>query len=199
MKQAAAIETAKRKRPHGRSADVQARVFAAARALFRPGLPLPTMAAIAARAGVQKTTLYRRWTKAETLVGEALRAAPAAAIPVPNTGSLRADLRALARAGARYHATAEGRTMTTLLHALADESKRAYWTQRYEALRGIFDRAVARGEIGARADWGACLDLALAPVYFYAWAKGDELPLARRYELLDILITALKAPRPNAR
>ena len=170
---------------------MQARVFAAARALFKAGRPPPTMATIAERAGVQKTTLYRRWVTVETLIGEAWRASPATGMPVPNTGSLRGDLRAVARAAARYQATPEGRTANSLLRALTIESKHAYWGQRYRVLSAIFERAAGRAEIAARADWSPCLDLLLSPFYFCSWAKGDELPLARRYEMIDILIAGL--------
>ena len=75
-----------KKRPGGRSALVRASIFRAAQELFTPGEPLPTLAQIALRAGVQKTTVYRRWPTVEALLHEALADRPRRAIPVPDTG-----------------------------------------------------------------------------------------------------------------
>ena len=74
-------------------------VFAAAIDLYDPGQPVPSMADIASRAGVQKTTLYRRWGDAEALLHEAVACQPREAIPVPDTGSLHGDLCELAMSG----------------------------------------------------------------------------------------------------
>lgn len=166
-------------------------MFAAARALFVPGKPMPTIPQIAARARVQKTTVYRRWRTVETLLFEALRAVAAAGIPVPNTGALRTDLRALVRTSNAYLASDEGRSMTALLLALPDDVKRTYWAKRYEALRVPFDRAAARGEIEPRDDWSLYIGLSAAQFYFHSWAKGELVPLARRYEVVDVVLGAL--------
>jgi AcrR family transcriptional regulator len=57
------------KRPGGRSARVQAAVFAAAADLLRePGRSRVTLARIAGRAGVTSSTVYRRWGSLENLV-----------------------------------------------------------------------------------------------------------------------------------
>jgi len=181
-----------RRRLGGRSATVQAGVFEAARALFKVGKPLPTIPQIAKRAQVQKTTLYRRWKNAETIVYEALVAVPTTNIPLPDTGSLRDDLRALAMASTAYLSSDRGRSMSELLLALPPESKQAYWKQRYEGLRGLYDRAAARGEIAPRPDWTVYIDLSAAQFYFYAWAKGEMVTLERRYEVVDVILAALK-------
>src|SRR3954447_9131665 len=55
-----------------------------------------TVEAIAARAGVSKPTIYRRWPCGKPqIVVEALRALRAEAGALPDTGSLRGDLLAL--------------------------------------------------------------------------------------------------------
>src|SRR3954447_19240453 len=55
-----------------------------------------TVDAIAARGGVSKPTLYRRWPHGKPqLVADAIRERHAERGPVPDTGSLRDDLLAL--------------------------------------------------------------------------------------------------------
>ena len=50
---------------------------------------------VALRAGVHKTTVYRRWPDRETLVADALTDTVAQGVPSPDTGSFEGDLREL--------------------------------------------------------------------------------------------------------
>ena len=43
--------------------------------------------------------------------------------------------------------------------------KRTYWQQRFERLRPIFDKAIARGEFPVDAD-SMCCSILTAPLYF---------------------------------
>lgn len=56
-----------------------------------------TVENVAQRAGVHKTTVYRRWKDRERLLIDALAEHMATDIPVPDTGAIETDLRALAR------------------------------------------------------------------------------------------------------
>lgn len=182
----------KRTRPGGRAAEVRAAIFQAAEELYTPGEPLPTLAQIALRAGVQKTTVYRRWPTVEALLYEALAERPRRGIPVPDTGSLREDLRALARASNRYLNSDEGRSLLALLLRLPDEAKQAYWAARYPELRTIYERAIARGEIAPDTNIDLYLDVFSAPSYFSLWAKGAPLPLERKYEVIELILASLR-------
>ncbi|NEA23683.1 TetR/AcrR family transcriptional regulator [Actinomadura bangladeshensis] len=62
-----------------------------------PGLAGLSIEAVAARAGVGKTTIYRRWPSKDALILDALGAAKAP-LPEPSGGSVRDDLVELARA-----------------------------------------------------------------------------------------------------
>lgn len=181
----------KKRRPGGRAAIVRAAIFDAARELYSPGEPLPTLAQIAAHAGVQKTTVYRRWPNVEALFHEAMTDRPRRGIPVPDTGSLREDLRALARASHRYLNSDEGRSMLAVLQRLPDAEKQAYWAGRYPALRTIYERAIARNEIAADTDVDLCLDVFSSISYFSLWAKGEPLALKRKYAVIELILAAL--------
>jgi AcrR family transcriptional regulator len=80
-----------------RSEKAHRAILAAAIKLVREvGYDAVAMDAIAARAGVGEATLYRRWKAKEALVCEALERIMRS-IPVPDTGTIRSDLRALMR------------------------------------------------------------------------------------------------------
>src|SRR4051794_12952320 len=88
-----------RRRPGGRSARVQEAVLAAVlHELVESGYGSLSFDRVAERAGVHRATLYRRWTGKEALVAEALLAQAARDVPMPDTGTLLGDLRALVHA-----------------------------------------------------------------------------------------------------
>src|SRR4051812_41212301 len=86
--------TAVRRRPGGRSAAVRLAVHRATIELLEQvgydGFELPE---VASRAGVNKTTVYRRWTTKSQLIGDVLQDLAAAQVAAPDTGTLRDDLR----------------------------------------------------------------------------------------------------------
>jgi AcrR family transcriptional regulator len=129
----------------------QAILDAAIALIGEVGYDRMTVEALAARAGVSKPTIYRRWPggKGEIVV-EAIRALRAEAGPDPDTGSLRGDLLALLeRVAASFDAKVAGGMinhisasdeLTALFRGEVVPEERA----RYQVL---LDRARARGEI----------------------------------------------------
>ena len=90
-----------RRRPGGRSAKVKDAVVAATVAeLEEGGYDKLSIAAVAARAGVHESSIYRRWKTREGLAMEATFASFASHIAVPDKGSLVQDLGALMSAAA---------------------------------------------------------------------------------------------------
>src|SRR4051794_32255220 len=87
---------ARRPRPGGRSERVRVAVLRAAlEQLLARGYDALSVGEVAESAGVAVTTVYRRWpTKAE-LAAAALGEFAAAANPMPDSGDLERDLRAL--------------------------------------------------------------------------------------------------------
>ena len=63
---------------------------------------------VAVRAGVHKTTVYRRWGSKERLVADALGVIAASRIEVPDSGDVDEDLRLLARSVVATLTTPEG-------------------------------------------------------------------------------------------
>ncbi|MGZ8178420.1 TetR/AcrR family transcriptional regulator [Williamsia sp. SKLECPSW1] len=82
------------RRPGGRSARVQAAVYAAVGELVSEGhRDSVTVPQVAERAGVNPTSVYRRWGSIEALLSEVAVAALTDDEPLPDTGSVVGDLR----------------------------------------------------------------------------------------------------------
>src|SRR3954470_10481146 len=89
---------ATRRRGRARSTQADRAIFAATRTLLdEAGYHGLTVEGVAAEAGVAKTTIYRRYANKALLVLDAmLQAARDAPVALPDTGSFRDDLVAIA-------------------------------------------------------------------------------------------------------
>ncbi|MFJ4668450.1 TetR/AcrR family transcriptional regulator [Kitasatospora purpeofusca] len=159
-----------RRRPGGRAARVRQAVLAAAlEVLAEEGVARFGIAAVAARAGVNETTVYRRWGTREKLVLDAMLAGSTEGIPVPDTGDIRTDLAAFARALADYLATPTGRAVARAAALSSDdpglaEAWETFWQSRLELAGAIVERAVERGELPTGTDTGLALELLCSPL-----------------------------------
>jgi AcrR family transcriptional regulator len=160
-------------RPGGRTARTAAAVLAAAiEELSARSYADISVESIAARAGVHKTTVYRRWGSKAAIIKQALTGAAGAQIQVPDTGSVDRDLLLLARAVQAVLAGPQSGPVTTALivgalsSAELAEVMRHYWEVRLEAISVIVDRAVSRGELPAGTDPAALMRTLAAPLFY---------------------------------
>lgn len=116
-----------------------------------------TLDAVAARARAGKTTIYRRWRGKAELVVDALNSLKG--VPeIPDTGSLRQDLRALAQSITSAESRFGAQMTIGMVSALArdDELRRVFGEKfiapRMAGFRAVFERAVARREMPAGHD-----------------------------------------------
>lgn len=130
-------------------------LFATVLALLREvGYEALTVDAVAARARTSKATLYRRWPGKPQLVVAALRHHKPLSLQDIDTGSLRADLVESAR---RIGAVAveDSALMAAMAHAahtsdeLAQVQRDVLMQPETDAINGMLDRAVDRGEVAA--------------------------------------------------
>jgi AcrR family transcriptional regulator len=147
-------EPATRARAAGRPLDASrdaAILRATQEILAESGYDLLTIEAVALRARAGKATVYRRWpSKAELVVDAVYALRPAT--PVPDTGSLRGDLRA---AYERIGSIDElgNQVMAGLMTARRrdpdlDRLFREYlWPKDRSEIASMFERAIERGEI----------------------------------------------------
>ncbi len=113
---------------------------------------------VAARAGLNKTSVYRRWPTKGDLVREALGASLGHAEEAVDTGDLRADLLTLARAAVAFVESPLGlAVLRTLLAEGANPEVKGLAAamiqqQGSQGPGAIFERAIARGELARSTD-----------------------------------------------
>jgi AcrR family transcriptional regulator len=153
-------------RPGGRSERVRGAVFAAVEALMAQNKgDLPSMGEIAAHAGVNPTSLYRRWGDVKYLAAEVAFERVNRDFPIPDTGTLRGDMLGWASAAAR-HMSERKTSMLLRVVAAGTQSfpERALpIEQRSKDLEVMLERARARGE--AAPDLLEVLEIVMAPIY----------------------------------
>ena len=189
---------AQRGRPRSAEAD-RAILNAAVDLLAERGLAAMSIEEVAARAGVGKATIYRRWSSKGLLALDAFVTSFQEQQPLPDTGTLRGDLIAALTAWVRaVTGTSMGAMLTGLIaEAQHDPSLRAAWRERVlEPLRSqhriMLDRAIARGEIPATVDQEAVLDL------FFGAAQHrlllDHLPLTDDFirQVVDVILNGIR-------
>ncbi len=170
-KASAPAEPGRRGRPRSEEAD-RAILAAATELLTEHGLAGMSIEEVAARAGVGKSTIYRRWPNRGALALDAFLTEFSSQLPAPDTGSLRSDLRAALRAWVRaVTKTPAGRMLAGLLaEAQRDPPLGNAWRERVmeplrSAHRVIVERAIERGEIAPGTDPDLVLDLLFGPAY----------------------------------
>jgi AcrR family transcriptional regulator len=130
---------------------------AALAVLAEVGYDRLTMDAVAARAGAAKTTIYRRWRDKAELVVDALNSLKGV-LEVPDTGSLRQDLCALAESVTSTDGLLGAQMTIGMVNAVAHDAelrrvfKEKFLAPRMAGFRKVFEQAVARGEMAGGHD-----------------------------------------------
>jgi AcrR family transcriptional regulator len=191
------------RRPGGRSARVRADVLRSTlEALAENGPNGLTVSEIARRSGVHATSIQRRWGGPQNLILDALLTYSQEQLPVPDTGSLRADMVALARLIAAYLNTPLGAALAHALAAAEDdpqlaESRAQFWQARYDAVRVIVGRAVDRHELPADTDHQLALELLVAPLHFRALLLRQPIEEDWIERTVDTLLRGLTGQGPG--
>jgi AcrR family transcriptional regulator len=178
-----------RRRLGGRSARVRdAVVSATITQLQEVGFEGLSIAAIAALAGVNETSIYRRWKSKEGLMMEAIFELFAENIVIPDRGSLQSDLVALMSATVRYLRTGVGRAAIQFVLATygdpgVTDELRKLWTDRFASVQLVFERAAQRGEWPQSADPMPMLHCLIGAVYLRTLMLRERLTTHQLREL----------------
>ncbi|HUW01645.1 MAG TPA: TetR/AcrR family transcriptional regulator [Acidimicrobiales bacterium] len=188
-------------RPGGRAERVRTSVLEAASDLLSEvGYDRLSVDEVAERAGVHKTTVYRRWpTKAE-LVAEAAQVHSDEHIPIPDTGSLLGDLQVLA-AGvvAEVGSVAGARRSRSIVAAASssgdlDVELHAFWAHRMAATAPVVERAIERGEVPAGSDPNLIIEALVGPIWLRLLLTGEPIDKAFAHRIAELV--AAGATRP---
>ncbi len=158
-------------RPRDASRDV-AIESAAIELLREVGYERLSIEAVAHRASVSKSTIYRRWKNKAELIADAVHHYAFCKMPTFDTGSLRGDLIAVISEKVRTMQSADGQLFAGLMVAtrtdsdLADLMLSSMSEGAGSVHSAIFERAIARGEISPSADIQTVLEITPAVITF---------------------------------
>lgn len=159
-------------------------IDAALTLIVERGIAGASIEAISTRSGVAKTTIYRQWPNQASLVLDAFRSV-APDPPLPDTGTLRGDLKVLVGGFAAALGTSRaGVLMAALIDAAQHDEDfarlHAQETQRrHQPVMTVLARGVDRGELPTGADLNALVDALAGPVLHRRFITG--LPLDRDF------------------
>jgi AcrR family transcriptional regulator len=189
-----------KRRPGGRSARVRAAVLAATvEELATLGYAKLSLEAVAGRAGVNKTTVYRRWGTREALILDAMLERARERVPVRDTGSLRGDLIALARAVVADMRSPVAQALIRTVAGLGAsdpaiaEMARSFWEERLRLDGAIVERAIERGEVPEGTDPGGVVEALLGPLYMRLLVTGRPLDAEVVDPVVDLVIGGIAA------
>ncbi|MFJ6608693.1 TetR/AcrR family transcriptional regulator [Streptomyces sp. NPDC091289] len=164
------------------------------------GMGALTMDAVAARAGVSKPAVYRRWSTKQDLVIAAAesRIGP---LDVADLGDFRAELRAVLTARMEaYRQPGIDRLLAGVIGAAAEEGAvreafGAYAARVTRETRHVLERGVARGDVRADVDVAATVTLVASSLLFRLVAE-QRMPDEALVESVVELIGRAVATRP---
>jgi AcrR family transcriptional regulator len=168
--------------------------------LLEQGYRGVTIEGVAARAGVGRPTIYRRWPSKPAVVVAALVQSDRLALPAPDTGSLRNDLIAVQRHQVERMNSPDARRVTAgLIADLADDPELGdtyvsqFLAPRRATVWEVLQRGVDRGELDADVDFAFAYDLLVGPLFMRAVVWGQPLAPDAAEQTADVILAAFGA------
>lgn len=170
---------------------------AASELLNEIGFSSLTIEGIASRAGVGKTTIYRRWPNKASLVMDAFLAETAPQFPYSDTGSTIEDFREQMKLVVKVLNSPNGNTVATLIGGsqtdseLAEAFRTHFLAIRRAESKAVLKKGIERGEIPSNIDADVLLDTLYAPLYFRLLIK--YAPLTEHFvdQIVDLVLVNL--------
>ena len=157
--------------------------------------------AVARRAGVGKTAIYRRWSNKLEMVLEIVSEVAGRAVPLPDTGSFSGDLTLLMMIVSRalQHRIASQIIPDLMAEAarnpqIAETLQKALRTHQTAVGDKLVGQAVARGELPEDADPQLAVELILGPLYWRLAVARGPIDDEHLEKLIAAVTRALKGP-----
>ena len=190
---------AKARRTGGRSARVRAAVLRATLdALLACSADDLSIRDVAQRAGVHETSIYRRWGTRANLILDAVLGEIEAAVPPPDTGSLRGDLVALVASIAAFISTPTGQALLHL--ALKDDLpedhdvRERFWAERFTTGQQVLQRAETRGELRSGLDYRLISETLIGALFVRLLLTREPVNGAVTEHIVDLVLAGIMAP-----
>lgn len=187
-------------RPGGRTAAVRDAVLAATGDLLvERGLEGVELTEVAQRAGVGKSTVYRRWGTVPALVADLLLDMAQTSSPRARTGALRGDLLANANLIRRtLDDPRQGRLFKAIIAAAtcdedAAEALEGFYTARLDELAPVVADAIDRGEAPPGTDPAEVIRYLSAPLYYRFLTTTQRLTRRDAERSVDAALAAVQA------
>lgn len=187
-------------RPGGRSARVRAAVLAATmEELASHGFAALAIDEVALRAGVHKTTIYRRWKDRTGLILDVMMEYASVGDPIPDSGDLATDLRALARFAVDILSDP---TKQALLSTLVSDAARVpeiadikhrFLADHMTHARPAVTQAIERGEIPEDTDCDELIRTLFAPIYLRVLITDQPVDDAVITRAVNVTLAAVRA------
>ena len=189
---------AARRRGRPRSSETEQAILQATRELLvEAGVQGLTVEKVAARAGVAKTTIYRRWRDKDELALAVVLDMVEQVVQLPELGDTRKELLAFVNAAVEVlGSTLMGRVMQGLVSDLATDAELAQaFRERVVSVRDaeverLVERGVRRGDLRADTDPMTAHDLLIGPVYYRLLLTGQPLDRAFAKRTVDAVLRA---------
>jgi AcrR family transcriptional regulator len=159
---------------------------------------------VAARAGVGKTTIYRRWRSKEALALELLLTLAAPHLAIDDTGDTRQELTAAVNNAVRgLTRSAFGPVIRALLSqiavnpALGNPFRATVVEARRAEIAAVVARGIARRDLRPDLDTDVATELLVGPVYFRL-VFGGELDEKFATSVVDALLEGFARRRRRA-
>jgi AcrR family transcriptional regulator len=169
--------------------------------LAEGGVGRLTVEGVAARSGVAKTTIYRRWRSRDELALAVLLKMVEQIVAVPDLGDVRAELVGFVDGAVRIlRDSLMGRVMQGLASDLATDPElgRSFRSQvvayRVSEVRRVLERAIERGEVRPDIDTDLVHEMLFGPVYYRLLLSGGELDPNFAAGIVDTILPALRPP-----
>lgn len=169
----------------------QAILTAARELLMEEGFAAMRLEHVAARAGVGKATIYRRWSSKQALAQDLLSQLAAPHIAVADTDNTHDELLAVVTNPMRAVTETDfGPVIKAMLSQIAsnpmigDPFRASVVEARRTEVARVIERGIARGDIRKDADIAVATELLVGPVYFRLMF-GGVLDLAFAEQIVD--------------
>lgn len=170
--------------------------------LAEVGFERLTLPEVAVRAGVNKTSLYRRWPTKALLVRDALASAMAAPVGFVATGELRRDLVAWGSAAVAFSGSALGQAVFRAL-LVSDVPELQELSRELRAAsaapRRLLDAARKRGELAADVDSALVLSMIAGTLMHRQHIERRPIDQRVLATVIDIVLDGVRAAAAEAR